>query len=92
MKLLYEPVFAFLVPGDQDGGGDDAESCLRQEDDRGQERWGRGLGEQDVLLQQRGVRQLIVQPATLITQPTSVICEEIYVIEDLIPFLETCPG
>ena len=91
MELLYEPVFAFLVSGDQDGGGDDAESCLREEDDRSQERRGRGLGEQDVLLQQRGVRQLLVQP-TALTQQTSVICEEIYVIEDLIPFLETCPG
>ena len=91
MELLYEPVFALLVSGDQDGGGDDAESCLREEDDRSQEWRGRGLREQDVLLQQRGVRQLIVQPTPL-TQQTSVICEEIYVIEDLIPFLETCPG
>ena len=91
MELLYKPVFALLVSGDQDGGGDDAESCLREEDDRSQEWRGRGLREQDVLLQQRGVRQLLVQP-TALTQPTPVICEEIYVIEDLIPFLETCPG
>ena len=69
MELLYKPLFAFLVSGDQDGGGDDAESCLREEDDRGQEWRGRGLREQDVLLQQRGVRQLIVQP-TALTQHT----------------------